>query len=223
METPKLLYTFSVETEKLVDKIEQVTENGQTYSKTSKVPQKVPTKFALRKPRRSELDDIRLFRGIMEARSITQGFLTRGMIVNKYANETGGLYNEVQQKELKRWVDKYNEIDVDLKQAKHEGAPQERVDELSLKLTDVAKTLFDIQTSNDRLFSNSAEQRAEEQTLAYMVYVFTMVERNGKFVPYFEGEDEEPEKRFNLKRKFAYDLYDKEDEVYLLDLEFSKK
>jgi hypothetical protein len=203
----KTLYTFTVFTEKEVEKIEKISENGQEYEKKTKVKEKVPTRFALKKPSRKELEDARMHYGIAYNDMITKGFLTKGMLVNKYANNTGGVFSENEAKDLYSLYKKQDLLRNELQQAAAISTAKDIQDELTAKLAAVSRQMFEIENSNNSLFQHTAENKAQEKTIAYMIYFFTFIERNGKFTPYFEGE------KFEQKEAFYFDLEEREDPV----------
>lgn len=212
----KTLYSFTVEIEKQVDKVESVTVDGQTYDKKVKVTEKTPIKFALKKPSRREFEDARLFYGIEQNKAITNGFLTKGMMVNKYANTTGGIFSQNEAKELLSLFRQRESLDAELKQAASISAPEDVQNDLKSRLLAISRQILEIELSNQSLFQHTAENHAKEKTIAYMVYCFTYIDKNGKFVPYFEGDDEDPVKRFQLRQAQHFALEDKEDTLLLL-------
>lgn len=215
MSNIKTLYTFEAFVEKEVDKIETVTENGQTYDKKYKVKEKVPVKFALKKPSRREFEEARSHYGIEYNKAITDGYLTKGMLVNKYANTTGGVFSENEARDLFALYKKQDLLKVELQQAAAISAPKEIQDDLMIKLSAISRQMFEIENSNNALFQHTAENRAEERTITYMLYFFTYIDKGGKWVPYFEGQDEDTQKMFKMKEEFYFNLEDKEDPLTL--------
>lgn len=212
----KLLYKFSVDIEKEVEKIQTVTVDGQTYDKKIKAVEKVPVFFGLRKPNREQFEDIRLFYGIQQNKAITEGFLTKGMMVNKYANTTGGIFNQEEAKELLKLLHTRQNVDDEFKQAVVINASEETKKELMGKLLNVNRQILEIELSNQSLFNHTAEYRAREKTITYMFYCFTYYEKDGKWIPFFSANDDtDVMKRFALKQAQHFALEDKEDPLLL--------
>jgi len=216
MENIRTLYTFTVELEKEIERSETVTVDGQTYDRKVKVKEKTPVKIALKKPGRQEFEDTRVFYGISQNKAITDGFLTKGMMVNKYANTTGGIFSQNEAKELLQLFKRRDLIDTELKQAAAIKAPEEIQADLKEKLLAISRQILEIELSNQSLFQHTAEYRAREQAISYMFYCFSYIERNGHWVPLFDADDEDPVKRFNLKRSQHFKMEDNEDQLLLL-------
>lgn len=206
----KSLYTFSVNIEKEVEKIEKIEKDGQTIETKTKLKEPVPVRFSLKKPSRTELDEIRFHYASEYNKAITEGFLTKGMMVNKYANNTGGIFSQNEAKQLLQLFAKRETLDLELKQAASISAPKETQDDLSAQLLAVSRQILEIELSNQTLFQYTAENKAKEQTVAYMFYYLTYTEKNGTMVPYFEG------KNFAEKKANHYKLEDSEDTLLLL-------
>lgn len=211
----KTLYTFSIDIEKEVEKSETVTVDGQTYDRKVKIKEKTPLRFALKKPSRNELEDARLFYGIEYNKAITDGFLTKGMMVNKYANTTGGIFSQNEAKELLHLLKHREALDLELKQASSVNASKETLDEITAKVLSISRQILEIELSNQSLFQHTAENKAKEKTITYMFYALSFVERGDKWAPLFEGDDESVGRRFALRQAKHFDLEDKEDPVLL--------
>ncbi len=100
-----------------------------------------------------------------------------------------------------------------MQQAAAVSAPEETQADLTAKLSAVSRQMFEIENSNNSLFQHTAENKAEERTIIYMFYFFTYTEKNGKWAPYFEGEDEDPQKKFKMKEEYYFNLEDREDQL----------
>lgn len=215
MDNIKVLYTFEAFIEKEVEKIETSTKDGQSIEIKRRTKEKVPIKFAIKRPSRKEFEDARMFYGIEYSKAIINGFLTKGMLVNKYANTTGGVFSENEARDLFSLYKKQALLKTELQQAAATGATKEIQDELTVKLAAISRQMFEIENSNNSLFQHCAENKAEERTIQYMLYCFTYTERNGKWVQYFEGQDEDPIKMFKVKEAFYFSLEDKEDTLII--------
>lgn len=211
----KILYKFEAFIEKEVDKIEKTTKDGQPVEIKTKVKEKVPVKFAIKKPSRKEFEDARLHYGIEYSKAITAGLLTKGMLVNKYANTTGGVFSETEAKDLFALYKRQEALKIELQQAASVGASTESQDDLTAKLTAVSRQMFEIENSNNSLFQHTAENKAEERTIAYMLYHLTFIEKNNRWSPFFEGEDDDTRKRFFLRESSYFAMEDKDDPLIL--------
>src|SRR6056300_1198186 len=94
----KLLYQFTVDEEKEVEK-ETSRKNRKTGEVTiTKKKEKVRVEVKIKKPSRRELEDAELQYTIEMSKCVKQGILTKAMLAKKYG-DTGGAFTEEGQKE----------------------------------------------------------------------------------------------------------------------------
>ena len=205
MDNIKTLYKFTVNLDREVEKIEKKNDGGQDYEVRRKVKEAVPFEIALKKPSSMELKEIRLHYGIAYNDMITKGFLTKGMLVNKYANNTGGVFSQTEAKELYELFKKQEGLRGDLHQMSAVGGDEEAKANIISRLAGITRQIFEIENSNNALFRHSAENKADESTIQYLLYFFSYVKRNDKFEPLFEGNKFEEKEAAYFKLEDALD------------------
>ncbi len=210
MSNIKTLYTFEVTSEKEVEKIEKVNEGGQEYEKKTKVKTPVQTKFALKLPSASDLKAIRLHFGVTYNYYLGLKFFTKAMIINEFANKTGGILSNKEIESLLGLFKKQEVLRAELQQAAAIGAGDDVKTPIITKLAEISREIFEIEASNHLIFKNSVENKTDDDMIVFLSLYLTHIEKNGKYVPFFEGDKHEQREQFYFK------LADNEDEMLKL-------
>lgn len=207
----KALFEFEVSIEKEVEKVETKTENGQEITVKTKVIEKVPHKFIMKRPARRENDDLRLFYGAQLSRAIKSGLITKPVLVNNHIDGAGALLSRETAKRVAYLYEKTELLRQDLvRLGVTENSPDKKTkqEEYLLELLELQRELQAIESSNQTVFSNTAESFAQEKANMWLILFQTYLEVNGKQEQYFKGKD------FLEKEDYCFDLEEKEDSLF---------
>ncbi len=204
--TTKLLYSWTVSLDSLVDETTTEQRDGQSVTVTRKVKKPIVTKMALLYPTRRQLRQAELFYGKRQSWYISEGFLTHSILQNKHSNLTGGVLSDKDKTRLDTLRTKEKELNNDLARALNASA--EIKDRLQKSLVSVQAELLDLYSVNEAIFSQTAEARAKRDVNDWLAYFLTLIEEGGKWAPYFKGE------KFEDKEEFMFQLEEKNDPFY---------
>lgn len=211
MENIKLLHEWEVLTDKEVQETSTEVRDGQSVTISRTVVKQTPTKMGLKQPTRRELRSAELFYGKEFNRFITMGFLPRSILINKHLNLTGGVMSEKERTRVVQLTEKHTELENDLVRALNESEEVKR--KIRDELVAVRTELADINSSNESIFNQTAEKKAENQLNIWFSLFLIYISRDGKWVPYFEGET------FDAKEEFMFKLEETGDKFYSLALD----
>lgn len=179
----KELYRFTVDKE--IEK--EITEDTPEGKLTKKVKVLEPVVLVLKQPSRLEKEEADLFYSTWLAKyTLTYGLPTRAMLTKRYADSGGALSED----EKKRFADlmlkiyeKENEIqrlniEKDLNKEPLEAATKE--------MLEARRDLIDFQTYQNTLFQNTAESKAQNKVIYWLVLFLTYTADNKHF---FQGKD----------------------------------
>lgn len=211
----KELYRFDVSIEKTVDEVNVKTEGGQVITTQSKVKKLIPHTFVLKRPARGELDSLRLFIGSQINRAITNGMLTKAVLVNKHIDGAGALLST---ETAKRIIALSERIDLNRNELVRIGSAttedtKQKQEEFLLKIIEDQKELQAIESSNQAIFSNTAESYAQERGNIWLILNQTYIIQNNKPEPFFKG------KNFEEKENSYFDLEEADDPLLLASRE----
>lgn len=204
----KLLHEWTVSINKEVDETGPEIINGQTVQVTRKVTKEVQTKFAIKLPTRRELKAAELFYGKEFNRFFSMGFMPRSIIVNKHMDLSGGVMSEKERNHIADLFKKSVDLESDLARMATVSAEDSAKKAIEAKLAAIRTEIVNVQMANESVFSQTADARAQSQLNTWFALFLTVVNKDNKFIPYFEGDS------FEQKEEFMWTLEDKDDEVY---------
>lgn len=189
--TPLYEFTVSEKSEKEVQKIKVI--DGQETKVLEKETVETPVKIIFKKPGRRDEEEGDLFYSKKMHEFMKAGILTRAMMANKY-KDTGGFVSEATAKEYGETVLRYIELEKEialLKAAKKATAKQkEKVESLEKEFAATQKKIIDLQTYQDSLMKESADDKAQNELLRWYALNFFYVQKDEEDEPepYFKGE-----------------------------------
>lgn len=205
----KLLHTWDVTVEREVEETGPETVNGQTVTVTRKVKKPVITRMALKQPTRRELRAAELFYGKEFNRFVQMGFLPRSIMVNKHLDLSGGILSEKERGHVEKLTRKYVELESDLARLATADSASEEKKKLQDSMAGIRAEMTNLNAANEAVFSQTAEAKAQNQLSTWFAMFLILVERAGKWVSYFEGDN------YESKEEFMFQLEEKSDEFYL--------
>lgn len=206
---PKLLHIWDITLEREQDETGPETVNGQTVTVTRKVKKPVVTRMALKHPTRRELRAAELFYGKEFNRFVQMGFLPRSIMVNKHLDLSGGVLSEKERGHAEKLTRKYVELETDLARLATADGVVEEKRRLQDAMAGIRAELTNLNAANEAIFSQTAEAKAQNQLSTWFAMFLVLIERAGKWTPYFEGDT------YEAKEEFMFQLEEKSDEFYL--------
>ena len=204
----KILYTFNVKKEEIVEKVEKTKEGDVEVEKKTKVKELVDKKYFLKKPVRKDFEAGKLFYGVKLADGVRDGLLTRSMLIKRFSDDGGILSPNQKDKYSKLYADffiKQNQLQKLLLQDVTKVDEKEKT-KIESDLLLLRNEIQDFETSNSSIFENTAENVARDKTILWWVLHLAFKEEDGKELPFFDGNT------YNEKLD-AYDvILEKEDE-----------
>jgi len=213
----KLLHKFTVELEKEVEKTEVTIVDGKEQKLIKKETVSVPHKIALKRLGRGESDTLRLFYGSQIKRAIDNGLMSKAVLINKHIDGAGALISQETAKRmvyLEQTATKF-ENDLIALGSLTEG-DEKRTYQVQLyeKIVDARRELNAIETSNQTIFNNTAENYAQERANLWLIFSQSYIEvSDGKFESLFKGTN------FDEREKSYFDLEENEDPLYLKSIQ----
>lgn len=189
--TPLYEFTVAEKSEKEVQKIKVI--DGQETKVLEKEIAETPVKILFKKPGRRDDEEGDLFYSKKMHEFMKAGILTRAMMANKY-KDTGGFVSEATAKEYGETVLHYIELEKEitlLKATKKQTAKQkEKVENLEKEFAATQKKIIDLQTYQDSLVKESADDKAQDERLRWYALNFFYVQKDEEDEPepYFKGE-----------------------------------
>lgn len=206
--TPKILHEWVITQTKEIDETAPETINGQTVQVTRKVKKDIPTRMSIKSPTRRELRAAELHYGKEFNRYVTLGFLPRSILVNKHLDMTGGVLSQKERVQAAKLAEKHAQLESDLVRSLNE--PEEVKAKIRLELAAVRSEMSDINSSNEAVFNHTAEAKAQSSLNNWFIYNLILIDRAGKWQPYFEGET------FEAKEEFMWKLEESNDPFFIL-------
>ncbi len=202
-----LLHTWTVTVEKDTPETTTETRDGQSVTVTKTVKRPVVTRFALKQPTRRELRAAEKFYGREYSRLITDGHITRQAMETKHLNLTGDVLSE---KERARMVDLRRQIiETENDLARGHNAPADEKAKLQDKLAAARTEFTNLQALHESIFAQTAEVKAQNQLSTWFSLFLVLVERGGRWVPFFEGE------KFEDREECLFKMDEARDPLYL--------
>jgi len=212
----KSIYEFLLDKEVEADEPVVLEQNGEKINGTKKVKKLVPQKFIIRKPNRTLRDDADFYSQKVLSESIKQGAITVAGL-NKIIQNEGGVLSEA---DKEKRVNLYSSLLNAQNRYQRLQTSSDKTDEVKIDILNVEKEIADLSTQirdieykENRLYSNTAESRAQQKTLFWWTLMLAYHEVDGKILPYFgEGTFSEKLKRYDeleeLDDKFVNRIID---------------
>lgn len=208
----KHIYDFEISKEVEVDKIETREENGATISVTTKVKEKRPIYFAIKRPSRNEKEEAEMHRAAHFALCVEKGIITQAALRKKYG-DTGGVYTNEEEKQygilrnrLRDALEEYQLLSVNL-----EDKDKEKRDNVFEEIFSIRGKIMEFENSATLFYQDTAEAKARNKLIEYFILHLTYFREDTakEWLPYFKGETVEE------KIKHLSSLEDGDDELYM--------
>lgn len=214
----KLIYEFEIQKEVEVDKTETREENGATVTVTTKVKEKKPIYFAIKRPSRNEKEEGEMHRASYFAHCVEKGVITQAALRKKYGDssgvsDNGGVYTNEEEKQysilrnrLRDAIEEYKLLSVN----KDEESAKKR-DETFDEIFNIRGKVMEFENSATLFYQDTAEAKARNKLIEYLVLNLTYFrdDTSKPWLPFFKGETIEE------KIKHVSDLEDNDDPIYL--------
>lgn len=180
----KELYNFNVN--KLTEvEVKTETPDGVLIKKEQ---QDVPVKVILKSPSRMEKEAAASFEATEWSKAVRDGILTKQMLAKIYS-DNGGVLSKEDIKKSTKLVEEYNSKIIEWQQAIIDKNDDLKLENLKKEVGELYTQIQIIENEREELFRNSAETRAREKTIQWLILHLTYVEENGKPVPFFGTGD----------------------------------
>lgn len=188
----KILYNFTVNTEREVDKTETREENGQKITTTSKVKELVPHVFAFKVPSRREREDADIERAAWVNTYVQRGLMLEADLTKRYANLGGILPDE----ERKRYIQLKADLRMALYDLQHAivvTKDREAQEKCALREAELRHELSQFEQEQASFFDNTAEAKARGKLIEYLILHLTYfrLETETDWKPFFPGANTE--------------------------------
>lgn len=222
-EIDKELYSFSVDVEKEVEKT-TVTVDEKTKEETKitkKVKESIPVRIRLMRPTRRIMEQADLEYSKELNLRMRDGFLTKAMVVKKYA-DTGGVLTEEESKEILKMQKRQNDLMLEFMDLstgpKKDKDQRKKLEKINEELTKVRNDLARVESSYSYLFQHTADMLAMNHVILWYILFLTRIEEpiqgdntgEVKWVDFFKGET------FEEKKEDYYIKDDDADSIYQL-------
>lgn len=212
----KKIYEFVVEKEQEVEKTE-VSKNAEGAEVTikTKVIEKVPHKFFIKKPSRIEFDGAELYKAEMFSEATKRGVLTHSLISKRIAND-GGYLSEP---EKIKYTDGWKKVIEAVKEQTELNKKTDKTPEDEAKLKELIsiiettqKDIQDLELTQLSLFENSAEAYARNKVIRWWLLTASyLVNDKGEEIPLFSGKTTED-------RLASYDKIEEDEDAFLISI-----
>lgn len=189
----KILYTFTVNKENLVDETEVTKDEAGNEVKTIKQVKKlVPQTYHLLRPTRAMIEEAELFYGIKQAEGIEKGLMPKKLLMKKY-EEAGGYLPKAEQERrdelYKKFIDLQEKLIRGAEKADTEKSEEEKAaDEVVNKeFMDVYEQLRVLEKDYNDLFEHTAEVWAKNKTVIWWTLFLAAKDKEGAPVAFFDG------------------------------------
>ncbi len=210
----KILHKWTVDQTKEVERPVTETINGQVLQVVRPVKETVTTKMAIRALKRQEQRAVGVFRAsrISYYSRPPHSLLSTTELRNRVVNTSGGVLTEKEHALAATLRTKHVELDMALAAGATNLSAEDKK-KIQDELTTVRSDLINLNAINEAVYANTAEAFAENDANNWLLFALIMVERDGKWVQYFEGAD------FDSRESFMFALEEGKDPFYLLALD----
>jgi len=209
----KILYSFTLDKEDLVDEVEITKdESGNEIKTTKKVKKSVPNTFHLLRPTRSMVEEAELFYGIKLAEGIEKGLLPKKLLMKRYEEAGGYLPKQDQDKRddlYKKFVELQEKLIRSAEKAIEDKTPEEKESDeaVNKEFMAVYDQLREIEKEYNDLFEHTAEVWAKNKTIIWWTLFLSAKDKNGEPIPLFDGATYEAKLKSNDKLEEEEDSF----------------
>lgn len=197
----KELYNFSVNNSKDVE-IKTETPDGTLIKKEKK---EFPVTVILKSPSRLEKEEAAAFEAMEWSKAVKDGFLTKQMLAKVYA-DNGGVFSKEEIKVSTQLADEYNSKVLEWQQAIINKKDEAVLERLKEEVTELYSKIQLNENRKEDLFRNSAESRARDKTIQWLILFLTYIkDETEKVTPFFGDGD------FDAKLNKLYELSELDD------------
>lgn len=183
----KELYNFNVPKVKKIETSVE-TPDGKLISTKD---EEVPVKIILKSPSRLEKEEAASWEAKEWSKAVREGILTKQMLA-KFYSDNGGVISKEEVKASTKLVEDYNSKILEWQKAIIDKSNDPKLEELKKEVSELYSKIQIIESEREELFRNSAETRARDKTIQWLILYLTYVEEDGKPVPFFgDGEYED--------------------------------
>jgi len=214
------IYEFTVNKLEEVEETEVIKDDkGKEVKQVKKVEKKIPHKFSIKKPNRSENDESEMFRAAVESECVKKGIITHALLAKRLLND-GGILTEDQlsgyekiQKEFTEKQPRYIEL-TEIAEDKRTKEQKAELEVLMKELIEIMQTMQELENVSSNLYNRTAEAIARTKTVVWLTLMLSYEEKNGKDIPFFgEGDFEKKLDKFDemeeKEDKYEYEVIQK--------------
>lgn len=201
------LHSWSIDTERTENESGPEVVGGQTVTVTRPVKKTVSTRMVLKQPTRREIRAAELHYGSEFNRFVRLGFLPRSVLINEHLDLTGGVMSKKEQEMIAKLSKRHVDLEGDQVRAVA-AQDKEAQDHIEKEMYAIRSEITNINNANESVFSQTAEAKAQGQLVQWFAFYLTHIERNGRLVHYFEGEE------FKEKEEHMWKLEESNDPFY---------
>lgn len=188
----KELYSFVVNQRKEVE-VSKETEAGTLISKEI---QNVPVNVILKKPSRKEVEEADTVWAVEFSDAVKKGIVTKAMLA-KYYNDAGGFISKKESEEYLEMLERSSSLQSEYKLAQLKTNPdEEKLKDISLRLTEFFYKIQQFESRQSQIFDQTAEVRARNKTIQWLVINLTHTEVDEAYHPFFSGQKQEAREDF---------------------------
>jgi len=182
----KKIYEFTIDKEEEIDKIETKIQDGKELKVITKVKEKVPRKFFIKKPTRVLFEEAELFYAVKLSEGIKAGLLTRSLLAKRYSNDGGALSDQEKEQYASFYLklfEKQNEFQRLSVKDKNERSKEEQeyFEKITAEMIKLRTDLQDFEIAQASLFDQTAENRARNKTILWWILNLSyMLDKDGK-------------------------------------------
>lgn len=211
----KEIYSFRVN--KLVKKqVEEQTTEGKLVKE---VEQDVPVKVVFKKPNRAESEEADTVSAIEYAESVRKGILTKPLLEKLY-DEKGGFLIDDYEGKYNSLLGQFFEVETEFQNLNFKetktAEEEEKLKELAARFVKIQSSIQSIEGARNSLFQNTAETRAQNKTIFWLVLFLTYIqeEEDKDPIPLFVGNSfkekvENYDKQMEENNSFVYRVTEK--------------
>lgn len=148
-------------------------------------------KLAIKKPTRTDIDEADMQFSAYFSDCIKRGILTREMLVREYKN-FGGAFSEEENKDYQSILITYFSLQKEIEAEQDE----EKKKTLTEKQSECFESLHRIQSSQESLFTKTADIISRDKVLVFLTFLLALREEEGEYIPYYLGETNDERQNF---------------------------
>lgn len=204
----KTLYTFTIDKEQEVEKIEQTDEG----TLTKKVKESVPVEILIKKPGQQDINESTTVYASKISEYISRGITPAALLSKKY-EEAGGLFTKEEQEERIKAAENFGingnkYIDL-IKKDKRTDEEEQELKEIATETEKYYQVLQDFKKREEDAFANTAEVLARAHVIFWWFLNLAYIKQDNKIVSVF-GED----KDFKKQEEKYYSIAESNDPFY---------